>query len=102
MQEYFKFIENEITNNKVVLFMKGDKIFPMCGFSASVCQILDTLNIEYKDVNILEDEGLRSAIKEFTDWPTIPQLYIGGKFVGGSDIVKHLYSSGELQKLLEL
>ena len=102
MQEYFKFIENEITNNKVVLFMKGDKIFPMCGFSASVCQVLDALNVEYKDINILEDEGLRSAIKEFTNWPTIPQLYINGKFVGGSDIVKHLYAVGELQKLLEL
>ena len=102
MKEYFEFIETEIKNNKIVLFMKGSRVFPMCGFSASVCQVLDSFGVEYKDINILEDELLRSAIKEYTNWPTIPQLYINGKFIGGSDIVKHLHQSGELQTLIEL
>jgi monothiol glutaredoxin len=100
MRDYFERIASEIKENKVVLYMKGSKQFPMCGFSAVVCQILAKLEVEFKDVNILEDEGLRSAIKEFSNWPTIPQLYINGEFIGGSDIAKQLYESGELKKIL--
>ena len=92
-------IKKDISENKVVLYMKGTKNFPMCGFSSLVCQILNKLDVEFKDINILEDEALRQAIKEFSNWPTIPQLYVNGEFIGGSDIVKQLYESGELTKL---
>ena len=92
-------IKKDISENKVVLYMKGTKNFPMCGFSSLVCQILNKLDVEFKDINILEDETLRQAIKEFSNWPTIPQLYVNGEFIGGSDIVKQLYESGELTKL---
>ena len=93
-------IGDEVKNNKVMLYMKGDKDFPMCGFSAQVVHILNTLGAEYETRNVLEDDDLRQSIKEFSDWPTIPQLYIDGEFVGGCDITTELYQSGELQKML--
>jgi monothiol glutaredoxin len=89
-----------IKDNNVVLFMKGTKNFPQCGFSGTVCGILENLNIDFKDINVLEDQQIRQGIKEFSDWPTIPQLYVKGQFIGGCDIVRELNSSGELQKLL--
>lgn len=93
-------IGDEVQNNKVMLYMKGDKDFPMCGFSAQVVHILNTVGAEYETRNVLEDDDLRQSIKEFSDWPTIPQLYIDGEFVGGCDITTELYQSGELQKML--
>lgn len=95
-------IEKEIKENSVVLFMKGTKNAPMCGFSQSVCRILEKLGVEFKDINILEDEALRQGIKEYSQWPTIPQLYIKGEFIGGSDITEQLYKAGELQKIFDI
>jgi len=97
----FKFIENEIVNNDVVLFMKGTANFPECGFSSTVVNILKKLNVKFRDINVLADHELRQAIKEFSDWPTIPQLYIRGEFIGGCDIVKEMYENGDLAKLFE-
>lgn len=94
-------IQNIVDANRVVLFMKGSVDFPQCGFSGKVAQILKLCGAEYKDVNILEDPEIRQGIKDFSDWPTIPQLYIGGEFIGGSDIVTQLYESGDLQKQLD-
>lgn len=94
------FIQNQINSNKIVLFMKGSADFPQCGFSASVVSILQKMQLEFKDINVLESLELREGIKIFSDWPTIPQLYINGEFIGGCDIVKEMYSSGELQQLL--
>ena len=91
-------IQQLLDENKVVLFMKGSADFPQCGFSGKVAQILKLCAIEYKDVNVLEDPDLRQGIKDFSDWPTIPQLYINGKFIGGCDIITQLYETGELQK----
>jgi monothiol glutaredoxin len=93
-------IESLIQDHKVVLFMKGTKMFPQCGFSGAVVQILKTLGADFKDVNVLADPSVREGIKEFTQWPTIPQLYVGGKFVGGCDIVRELHGRGELAPLL--
>ena len=93
-------IEQDIKNNKVVLYMKGTADSPMCGFSGRAVAILRDLNVPFKDVNVLEDEGIRSGIKEYSEWPTIPQLYINGEFVGGSDIMAEMNESGELAKLL--
>src|ERR1700728_157985 len=89
-------IQKEITDNPVVLFMKGTPQFPMCGFSGQVVQMLDYIGAPYKGVNVLEDAELRQGIKEFANWPTIPQLYIKGEFVGGCDIVREMFQSGEL------
>jgi monothiol glutaredoxin len=97
----FEFIKNEIANNDVVLFMKGTKESPMCGFSSTVVAILEKLAVEFRDINVLSDAELREAIKAFSDWPTIPQLYIKGEFIGGCDIVKEMYQNGELAALLE-
>ena len=97
----FDRIQNEIDASDVVLFMKGEAAFPQCGFSSLVVQVLSQLGVTFKDVNVLEDNDLRQGIKDFTNWPTIPQLYIKGEFVGGCDIVREMYESGELQKLLE-
>jgi monothiol glutaredoxin len=94
-------ITNLITNNDVVLFMKGTTDFPQCGFSAVVVQILKNLNVNFLDVNILKDPEIRQGIKEFSDWPTIPQLYIKGEFMGGCDIVKEMFQTQELQNLLK-
>lgn len=96
----FERIEKDIKENDVVLYMKGQAEFPQCGFSSVVVQILSQLGVTFKDVNVLEDSDIRQGIKDFTDWPTIPQLYIKGEFVGGCDIVRELYSNGELQQLL--
>ena len=93
-------IAQDIKTHDVVLYMKGDQQTPMCGFSAQVIQILNHLNVAYVTRNVLEDDALRQAIKEFSDWPTIPQLYIHGEFVGGCDITIELFQSGELEKLL--
>ena len=94
-------INNEITNNDVCLFMKGTPDAPQCGFSMAVLNMLKILEVNYKGVNVLESEALRNGIKEFSDWPTIPQIYIKGEFVGGCDIVKEMYENGELKKILE-
>src|SRR3989441_4068137 len=95
-----QFIDNEVKGNDVVLFMKGTPQFPMCGFSGQVVQILDYLGVPYKGLNVLENEELRNGIKTYSSWPTIPQLYVKGEFVGGCDIVKEMFASGELHKLL--
>ncbi len=97
----FTRIRQEITDNEVVLFMKGTPMFPQCGFSAAVVQALSTLGVKFKGIDVLSDPGLRDGIKQFTNWPTIPQLYVGGEFVGGCDIVREMYASGELQQLFE-
>ncbi len=96
----FDDIRKEIEANDIVLFMKGDAQMPQCGFSAVVAQVLKNLGLNFRDINVLEDSELREGIKQFTSWPTIPQLYIKGEFVGGCDIVKEMYQSGELQDLL--
>ncbi len=97
----FDRIRSEIGNNDAVLYMKGTAAFPQCGFSAAVVQILEHLGVQFKDINVLEEPELREGIKEFTDWPTIPQLYIKGEFIGGCDIVREMFQSGELQGLLQ-
>ena len=94
-------IENEISNNEVCLFMKGTPEAPQCGFSMAVSNMLKILEVNFKGVNILENELIRQGIKEFSEWPTIPQLYIKKEFVGGCDIVKEMYENGELKKILE-
>jgi len=93
-------IKNEIKSNDVVLFMKGTPVFPMCGFSASTVQILSNLGIKFNSVNVLDSNKIREGIKSFSNWPTIPQLYIKEEFIGGCDIVKELYESGELLEIL--
>ena len=94
-------IREQITNNEIVLFMKGTADFPQCGFSAMVVKILQAINVRFKDIDVLPDQELRQGIKDFSDWPTIPQLYINGEFIGGCDIVKTLYTNGELSNLLK-
>ena len=94
-------IKNIIDKNDVCLFMKGVPEAPQCGFSTAVSNILKHLNINFKGINILENETMRQGIKEYSDWPTIPQLYIKGEFIGGCDIVKEMFEKGELKKLLE-
>ena len=100
-QQINDLINNEINNNEVCLFMKGTPDAPQCGFSMAVSNMLKILEVEFKGVNVLEDEKLRQGIKDFSDWPTIPQLYIKKEFVGGCDIVKEMYENGELKKILE-
>ena len=94
-------IENEITNNEVCLFMKGTPEVPECGFSMAVTNVLKHLKVNFNGINVLDDENLRQGIKEFSDWPTIPQLYVKGEFVGGCDIVKEMFEKGELSSLLK-
>ena len=93
-------IKNEIKNNEVCLFMKGTPEAPQCGFSMAVTNILKILEVNFKGINVLENQNLREGIKSYSDWPTIPQLYIKNEFIGGCDIIKEMYESGELQKLL--
>ncbi|MBD8890357.1 Grx4 family monothiol glutaredoxin [Roseibium litorale] len=93
-------IKNEVETNDVVLFMKGTPNFPQCGFSGQVVQILDYVGAPYKGINVLEDDELRNGIKEFTNWPTIPQLYVKGEFVGGCDIIREMFQNQELQSLM--
>ncbi|HEX9701973.1 MAG TPA: Grx4 family monothiol glutaredoxin [Rhodospirillales bacterium] len=94
-------IKKEVDDNPVVLFMKGTPMAPQCGFSAAVAQALTMMRVKFKGVDVLADQGLRDGIKEFSAWPTIPQLYVKGEFVGGCDIVREMYETGELQKLLK-
>jgi monothiol glutaredoxin len=94
-------IENEITNNDVCLFMKGTPDAPQCGFSMAVSNMLKILEVNYKGVNVLENQQIREGIKEFSEWPTIPQLYIKKEFIGGCDIIKEMYESGDLKKVLK-
>src|SRR5262249_32432704 len=96
-----QFIDNEVKGNEVVLFMKGTPQFPMCGFSGQVVQILDHLGVSYKGLNVLESDDLREGIKSYSNWPTIPQLYVKGEFVGGCDIIREMFQAGELQGLLK-
>jgi len=94
-------IRNEIAANKVLVYMKGTPTFPMCGFSAAIVEVLQEMGYPFKHVNILEDQEKREAIKAFSNWPTIPQVYVNGKFVGGCDIVRELHASGALDQLLK-
>src|SRR5471030_1657123 len=96
-----QFIDNEVKGNDVVLFMKGTPQFPQCGFSGQVVQILDYLGVPYKGLNVLENEELRNGVKVYSNWPTIPQLYVKGEFVGGCDIVREMFQAGELHSLMK-
>ena len=96
-----QFIESEVKSNDVVLFMKGTPQFPMCGFSGQIVQILDYLGVPFKGLNVLESEELRQGIKSYSNWPTIPQLYVKGEFVGGSDIMMEMFEAGELQAMMD-
>ena len=100
-QQVKDLINNEIKSNEVCLFMKGTPDAPQCGFSMAISNMLKILEVTYKGVNVLEDQALREGIKEFSDWPTIPQLYIKKEFVGGCDIIKEMYENGELKKILQ-
>jgi monothiol glutaredoxin len=95
-------IDSLVKNNTIVVFMKGSKLMPQCGFSNNAVQILNTLGVPYETFDVLSDFDVRQGIKEYSDWPTIPQLYINGEFVGGSDIMIELYQSGELQEIVEV
>ena len=98
----FERIEKDINENDVVLYMKGTKQIPQCGFSATVVQVMERLGIkEFKDINVLADAEIREGIKQFTNWPTIPQLYVKGEFIGGCDIIREMYENGELKELLD-
>jgi monothiol glutaredoxin len=94
-------IQAAIDSNDVMLFMKGTPMFPQCGFSSTVVQVLSHLGVPFNSANVLEDAGLRDGIKEFSSWPTIPQLYVKGEFVGGCDIIREMYESGELEDLMK-
>ena len=94
-------IKNEIKNNDIVLFMKGTPVFPMCGFSAATVQVLTNLNVKFTSVNVLDSDEMREGIKKFSNWPTIPQLFVKEEFIGGCDIVKEMYESGELLEHLK-
>jgi len=94
-------IRQDVADNPVVLYMKGSPVFPQCGFSAAVVQILSHLGVKFKGVDVLADPGIRQGIKEFSNWPTIPQLYVKGEFVGGCDIIREMFQAGELQGMLK-
>jgi monothiol glutaredoxin len=96
-----QFIDNEVKNNDIVLFMKGTPQSPMCGFSGQVVQILDYIGVSYKGLNVLDSNDLRDGIKVYSNWPTIPQLYVKGEFVGGCDIIREMFQAGELQSLMK-
>ena len=93
-------IKSDIESNDVVLYMKGTPVFPQCGFSSTVVQVLTHLGVKFKGIDVLSDPSIREGIKQFSNWPTIPQLYVKGEFLGGCDIVREMYESGELQELL--
>jgi monothiol glutaredoxin len=97
----FERIKQDVTSNPVVLYMKGTPVFPQCGFSAAVVQILSGLGVKFKGIDVLTDPEIRPGIKEYSSWPTIPQLYVKGEFVGGSDIIREMAETGELKQLLE-
>ena len=96
-----EFIDKEVKSNEVVLFMKGTPQFPMCGFSGQVVQILDYIGVPYKGLNVLESDELRQGVKDYSSWPTVPQLYVKGEFVGGCDIIREMFQAGELQGLMK-
>ena len=96
-----EFISNEIKNNDVVVFMKGTPQFPQCGFSGQVAQIFDYLKVEWKGLNVLDDDALRQGVKDYAQWPTVPQVYVKGEFVGGCDIMREMFQAGELQTMLK-
>ena len=100
--ELKKRIDRLVKNNKILVFMKGSKLMPQCGFSNNAVQILNSLGVPYETVDVLEDSDIRQGIKEYSNWPTIPQIYINGEFIGGSDIMIELYQNGELQEMLEV
>ncbi|MCL6436801.1 MAG: Grx4 family monothiol glutaredoxin [Leptolyngbyaceae cyanobacterium HOT.MB2.61] len=95
-------IDNLVKQNKIIVFMKGNKLMPQCGFSNNVVQILNALGVPFETVDVLEDYDIRQGIKEYSNWPTIPQVYINGQFIGGSDIMIELYQKGELQQMVEV
>lgn len=101
MSEVHARIQETIDTNKIVIFMKGSPTFPMCGFSAATIEIFNGLGMPYETVDVLQDQGIREGIKEFSSWPTIPQVYVDGKFIGGCDIVNEMHAAGELQELLQ-
>lgn len=92
-------IEEQVKKNKIILYMKGTPSFPMCGFSAATIQVLDSYNVAYESVNVLDDPAIRDGVKRYSNWPTVPQLYINGEFVGGCDIVREMHAKGELEPL---
>ena len=94
-------IKNQIENNKIILYMKGSKEMPMCGFSGKVVKILDSYGVDYETIDVLLDEDIRQGIKEFSNWPTLPQLYVNGQFIGGCDICEEMHSSGELETVVK-
>jgi monothiol glutaredoxin len=94
----FEAIQSELDANDVVLFMKGTPVFPQCGFSSTVVQVLSHIGVKFKGIDVLADDGIRNGIKEFSNWPTIPQLYVKGEFIGGCDIIREMYEAGELQE----
>jgi len=100
MSDIHALIQNEVSSNDVVLFLKGTPAFPQCGFSGQVVQILDFLGVDYKGINVLADPEIRQGIKDFSNWPTIPQLYVKGEFVGGCDIIREMFQAGEMQGFL--
>lgn len=95
-------LDSLVNQNKIFVFMKGTKLMPMCGFSNNVVQILNTLGVPFETINVLEDQDVRQGIKDYSSWPTIPQVYINGEFVGGSDVLIELYQKGELQQMVEV
>lgn len=100
MTDINQVIDNEVKSSDVVLFMKGTPQFPMCGFSGQVVQILNYLGVPFKGVNVLEDQAIREGVKAYSNWPTVPQLYVKGEFIGGCDITREMFQAGELQQLL--
>ena len=94
-------IDETIKSHDVVLYMKGTKSMPQCGFSSRVASVLNYMEVDYQDINVLADENIRQGIKDYSDWPTIPQLYVKGEFVGGCDIIKEMYENGELKKVCD-
>jgi monothiol glutaredoxin len=100
-QNVHDWIKDQVQSNNVVLFMKGNRNFPQCGFSSQVVRILDYLGVDYKEINVLDDNDVRDGIKTYSNWPTIPQLYVKGEFVGGCDILTEMFQEGDLQKHLE-
>jgi monothiol glutaredoxin len=100
MSDIATWIDNEVKTNDVVLFMKGTPEMPMCGFSGRATQILNTLGVPFKGINVLDSNDIRQGIKDYTNWPTVPQLYVKGEFVGGSDIMMEMYQSGELKTMM--
>jgi monothiol glutaredoxin len=100
MSDVHELIDSEVKSNDIVLFLKGTPQFPQCGFSGQVVQVLDYLGVEYRAINVLADADIRQGIKDYSNWPTIPQLYVKGEFIGGCDIIREMFQAGELQTLL--